>query len=313
MRDLNALQFFAQVAKEQSFTKAASRLAVPKSSVSRAIRNLEARLGVRLLVRTTRSVSLTEAGEIYLSRCQRLLEDAEQADLEIGTLQASPRGRLRVGAPAAFARSILGPLLGEFLAQYPDLRLNVQLLGGDSISRERGIDISIRPGPLEDSGLLVKFLMRIRLGVFANPLCFRNRDIPNSPEDLRSHSCITTDCGSFGERGDSTVWRLLRGAETQEVRVESRVSVPDPTINHQLAVAGIGIAILSQSVAQEDVHQGRLMRVIPDWEPSPVEFHAVYPTRLSLSPNVRVFVEFMRSHFARDPIEENPRLCTAIA
>src|SRR5580698_4936629 len=102
MLDLNALQFFAQVAKEQSFTKAAIHLGLPKSSVSRAIRDLEGRLGVRLLVRTTRSVSLTEAGEIYLDRCQKLLEDAEQADLQIGALQASPRGKLRVGAPAAF-------------------------------------------------------------------------------------------------------------------------------------------------------------------------------------------------------------------
>jgi DNA-binding transcriptional LysR family regulator len=313
MLDLNALQFFAQVAKEQSFTKAAIHLGLPKSSVSRAIRDLEGRLGVRLLVRTTRSVSLTEAGEIYLDRCQKLLEDAEQADLQIGALQASPRGKLRVGAPAAFVRSILGPILGEFLAQYPDLRLQVQLLGGENTARERGIDISIHPGPLKDSGLLVKFLMRIRLGVFANPLYFRTCDTPNSPKDLRSHRCITTGCGAFGEPGDSAVWRLRRGSETQEVRVESRIAVPDPTINHQLALAGIGVAILSQSVAQKDVHQGRLIRVMPDWEPDPVEFHAVYPTRLSLSPNVRVFLEFMRSHFARDPMQENSSLCTSTA
>ena len=127
MTDLNELQFFVQVSREQSFTLAAQRLGVPKSTVSRAIARLEARLGVRLVERTTRSVSLTEAGELYLDRCQRVLEEAEQADILIGAMQAKPRGRLRVGAPVTFARAILAPILGDFLALYPDLRLHLQL------------------------------------------------------------------------------------------------------------------------------------------------------------------------------------------
>lgn len=296
MIDLNELRFFVQVSKAQSFTLAAKHLGVPKSSVSRAIFRLEDRLGVRLVERTTRSVALTEVGEIYLDRCQRMLEEAEQAELLIDALQAKPHGTLRVGVPVAFARSILGPILGNFLALYPELRLHLQLLAAETSSRERSLDLVIRPGPLEDSGLLVKPLMQIRLGAYASPLYLENRDIPDSPAALRQQSCITMSCGVFGEPGDSAIWRLRRGSNVQEVRVESRVSVPDPVINHQLAVAGAGVALLAQSMARVDVEQGRLVRLLPDWEPEPVELHAVYPSRLNSSPKVRVFLEFLREH-----------------
>jgi DNA-binding transcriptional LysR family regulator len=137
MTDLNELPFFVQVANTTSLTVAAKRLGVPKSSVSRAIGRLEARLGVRLMARTTRSVTLTEAGEVYLDRCQRVLEEAEQADLAVGALLAKPRGRLRLAAPVPFVRSILAPILGEFLDAHPELRLQLQLLNGDGMTRER--------------------------------------------------------------------------------------------------------------------------------------------------------------------------------
>ncbi len=302
MTDLNELQFFVQVSKEQSFTVAARRLGVPKSTVSRAVAALEARLGVRLVERTTRSVALTEAGELYFERCQRVLEEAEQADLLMGAMQAKPRGRLRVGAPVTFARTILAPILADFLALYPDLRLHLQLLSGGAAARESAFDIVIRPGPLEDSGLLVKPLMRIRLGIYASPLYLAGRPLPESPAALRQHCCVTAGCGGpQGEPSDFVVWRLHRGAEQQEVRVESRVSVPDPTINHQLALAGAGIALLGQAVARRDVEAGRLVRLLPEWEPEPVELHAVYPSRLNSSPKVRVFLQFLRERFSGDP------------
>jgi DNA-binding transcriptional LysR family regulator len=310
MRDLNELQVFVQVSHTQSFTMAAKHLGVPKSSVSRALLRLESRLGVRLVERTTRKVALTEAGEIYLNRCQRVLEEADQADLLMGALQATPRGTLRVGAPVMFARSILGPILGEFLARYPELRLRLQLLGGEASPGERSLDLVIRPGPLEDSGLLVKPLMRIRLGAYASPRYLENREIPDSPAALRQQSCITASCGAFGEPGDSAIWRLRRGSDLQEVRVESRIAVPDPTINHQLAIVGVGVALLSQSLARADVEQGRLVRLLPDWEPEPVELYAVYPSRLNSSPKVRVFLQFLREHFgaaSTSPSDPQPR------
>jgi DNA-binding transcriptional LysR family regulator len=302
MTDLNDLQFFVHVARTQSFTLAARQLDVPKSSVSRAMQRLEARLGVRLVERTTRSVTLTEAGELYLDHCQRVLEEAEQADLAMGTLLAKPRGKLRIGAPVAFARSILGPVLGEFLALYPELRVYVQLLNGNASPREGSLDIVVRSGPLEDSGLLVKPLMRIHLGAYASPSYLESRGIPDSPASLRQHSCVTTGCGPLVEPGDATIWRLRRGAELKEVRIEARASVPDPTINHQLTLSGAGISLLSQSAVRIDVEQGRLVRLLPDWEPEPVQLYALYPSQLNSSPKVRAFLQFLRDRFDQDPI-----------
>jgi DNA-binding transcriptional LysR family regulator len=297
MTDLNELQFFVQVSQAQSFTKAAKRLGVPKSSVSRAILRLEKRLGVRLVERTTRRVALTEVGELYLNRCQRVMNEAEEADLAVGALQAKPRGTPRVGAPVAFARSILGPTMGEFLVMYPELRVHLQLLNGDESEREGTLDVVVRAGLPEDSGLLVKPLMQIRLGAYASPGYLVNHRLPDSPIDLLELSCITTTCDAAGEPGDFTTWRLRSGAERKAIRVEARVSVPDPTINHQLALAGAGVALLAQSVVQADVEEGRLTRVLPEWEPDPVELFALYPSRLDSSPKVRVFLQFLRERF----------------
>jgi DNA-binding transcriptional LysR family regulator len=297
MTNLNELQFFVHVSQAQSFTKAAKRLGVPKSTVSRAVRRLEERLGVRLVERTTRRVALTEVGELYLNRCQRVMEEAQQADLAVGALQGKPRGTLRVGAPVAFARSILGPKMGEFLAMYPEVRVHLQLLNGDESAREGSLDVVVRAGALEDSGLLVKPLMRIRLGAYASPGYLENHKAPIVPADLLELSCITTSCDTQGEPGDFTTWRLRRGDELKEVRVDVRVSVPDPTINHQIALTGAGVALLAQSVVREDVEHGRLVRVLPDWEPEPVELYALYPSRLDSSPKVCVFLQFMRERF----------------
>jgi len=304
MTDLNELQFFVQVSKAQSFTRAARRMGVPKSSVSRAIGRLEARLGVRLVERTTRSVALTEAGTLYLDHCQKVMEEAEQADLAMGALLAKPRGRLWVAAPLPFIRFELVPLLGEFLAEYPELRVSVEALSVEKVSREGTPDVMIWPGPLEDSGLLMKPLAEIRLGAYASPLYLeraaRGGALPIAvPADLHGHSCITSGCGTHGEPMDNAVWRLRRGAEVKEVRVEARIAVPDPSITHQLAVAGVGVAMLGHSMACGDVDAGRLIRLLPEWEPEPMLLHALYPTRLSSSPKVRTFLDFLRSRMGK--------------
>jgi DNA-binding transcriptional LysR family regulator len=300
MTDLNELQFFVQVSRTHSFTQAARQLGVPKSSVSRAIRRLEERLGVRLVERTTRSVALTEAGELYLDRCQRVMEEAEQADLAVGAMLAKPRGRLKIGAPVAFARSVLGPVLGEFLTLYPELQVEVKLLNGDAVVNDANLDLVVRAGPLEDSGMLVKPLMRIRLAAYASPRYLAAHGIPEAPADLLRQDCITTNCGHSGEAAGYTTWRLQRGMERKEVKVMARVAVPDPTINHQLALAGAGVVLLSQSIAAKDVEDGHLVRLLPEWEPEPVELHALYPSRLNASPKVRVFLQFLRERFGAD-------------
>jgi DNA-binding transcriptional LysR family regulator len=303
MNDLNGLQYFVQVARTRSFTHAARHLRVPKSSVSRAIRRLESRLGVRLIERTTRSVSLTEAGELYLDRCHGVLDAAEQADLAVNALLAKPRGRLRIGAPVAFARSILAPILGDFLAAYPDLHFHLELLHGSEPSAE-DLDLVVRAGPLADSSNMVKPLLRIRVAAYASPAYLKHHPAPATPADLRDHHCIVTSCSPTGDAAGYALWRLEQPKatsrfprESKEVRVLARTAVPDPSINMELALAGVGIALLAQASAAAAVREGRLVRLLPEWEPEPVQLYAVYPSRLSASPKVRVFLEFLRDHF----------------
>jgi len=309
VKDLNDLQIFVHVAQTQSFTTAAQRLGLPKSTVSRAIHRLEARLGIRLVERTTRRVALTDEGRIYLDRCERVLEEAEQADIEVGALQAKPRGTLRVGAPGVFARLVLGPALGEFLAEYPEVRVHLEQV--DAVAREKSMDVVIRSGPLEDSGRLVKPLFRIRIAAFASPAYLKGRRVPDSPAALREHSCIVTNCNGFGNAGGESVWRLRRGTEVKAVSVEARITVPDPGISYALAISGAGVALLSQNAARQDVARGRLVRLLPEWEPEPVELCALYSSRLSTSPKVRAFLQFLKERFSGDAGSVVPVLAVA--
>jgi DNA-binding transcriptional LysR family regulator len=294
MTDLNELQFFVLVAQTRSFTLTAQRLSVPKSSVSRAIGRLEQRLAVQLIERTTRSVRLTEVGRLYLTHCQRVIEEAEQADIAVGALLATPRGKLRIGAPVAFARFVLGPLMNEFLAMYPELRIHIELLNGRDRSNQEDFDMVVRAGPLEDSGWLVKPLMRVRLGLYASPAFVKQYRRPESPSDLRQFPCIVTSCGPLGEPEDFATWRLQRESEVREVNVSARVSVPDPSVHRQLALTGTGIAMLGRAEVVTDLKERKLLRLLPEWEPEPIELHALYPSRLNASPKVRALLEFLR-------------------
>lgn len=300
MTDLNEIQFFVQVSRTHSFTQAARRLGVPKSSVSRAVRRLETRLGVRLVERTTRSVALTEAGELYRERCQRILEQAEEAELAVGALLATPRGRLRIGAPVAFARSILGPMMSDFLAANRELQMEVQILHNDIAAGAEHLDIIVRSGPFEDSTMLIKPLIRIRLAAYASPQYLETHKAPETPADLVHHDCVTTNCGHLDDTAGYTTWRLRRGSDAREVRVPARVTVPDPTVNHLLAKSGAGIALLAQATAAADVAEGKLVRLLPEWEPDPVELYALYPPKLSASPKVRAFLQFFRTRFGQE-------------
>jgi DNA-binding transcriptional LysR family regulator len=293
--DLNEIRFFVEVSDARSFTGAARRLAVPKSSVSRAIQRLEDRLRVRLIERTTRRVSLTEVGELYLNHCRRVIEEAEQADLAVGALLAEPRGRLRIGVPIPFARLIAGPLLADFLAVHPQLQVQLEFLDSDIAVQTGALDLMIRVGSLGDSGLLVKPLFKVLPGIYASPGYVEARGWPERPASLQEHSCIATTCDTAGgEPGSMTTWRLRRGNELAEVQITPRVAVLDPEMNRQLTLADVGIALLSKGLVRADVEAGRLLRLLPEWDPEPVVLHAFYPTRLGSSPKVRAFLEFFK-------------------
>jgi DNA-binding transcriptional LysR family regulator len=154
----------------------------------------------------------------------------------------------------------------------------------------------VRVGPLEDSGWLVKPLMQVRLGIYASLAFLKRHSRPVSPSELRQLPCIVTSCGPLGEAEDLALWRMRRNSEVREVGVDARVSVPDPSVHRQLALSGAGIAMLGQAEVVTDLKQRRLVRLLPEWEPEPIELHALYPSRLSASPKVRALLTFLQQH-----------------
>jgi DNA-binding transcriptional LysR family regulator len=288
MNDLNQIHYFAQIARTGSITAAAKQLGLPKSTVSRGLARLEARLGVRLLERTTRRVVLTEAGDLYLQHCRQALEEVEQADLVVSALRGTPRGCLRLGTPMMFGRSFLAPLLGEFLRRYPELTLRLTLFSEPINPVEGNLDLTIQAGPVRNSGLFIKHLGEARLGIYASPSYVEKHGMPDEPTDLHRHHCVTS-----GDTGEDVTWTIHRGSERAELRLQPRVSVIDSAIHQQLALDGVGIVIIPCWLASYDQSEGRLVRLLPMWDPDPVDVYAVYPSRLTLSPKVRVFLEFL--------------------
>lgn len=262
--------------------------------MSRTIRSLEDRLSVRLIDRTTRSVSLTEAGRLYLTRCQRVMEEAQQADLALNAFLAEPRGRLRVGVTTAFARSILTSRIAGFLECHPQLAVDLEMPG--SGLSDGGVDVTISIEAPGDSNLLIRSLLRVPQGIYASPAYLVRHPAPGSPTELRRHVCIADSwsAASSVEPGGWTTWRLTRRGERAEVRMEARASAADPAVNQQLALAGTGVARLPRPLVKADVEAGQLVRLLPEWEAETVELHAFYPPQLSGSPKLRTLVEFIK-------------------
>jgi DNA-binding transcriptional LysR family regulator len=295
MTNLNELQFFFYVAETGSFTAAAKRLEMPKSTISRGLSRLEDRLGLRLMERTTRRLLLTEAGEVYLQYCRKAMEELQQAEAAVGEMRVAPRGRLRVGAPILFSRSCLTPLVPEFLDRYPDVQLHLLLGEDESNLLESSLDFQIRTGRVSDSEMFVRYLGQVQYGLYASPGYVARNGAPSSPEDLLEHDCITPQ-----ESGPCASWILDNGSKKVEIRPQPRFSAIDSTILRQLALAGVGITVIPCWLTRAYVCEGTLVRLLPEWQPEPVDVSAVYPSPLKLVPNARVFLEFLVERLSFD-------------
>lgn len=295
MMNLNDLQFFVVVAQMGSFTRAADRLGVPKSAVSRAIARLEKRLGVLLLQRTTRRVVVTEAGTLYLHHGERAIAEAEQADSAAANLRLAPGGHLSVGIPTPFARDFIAPVLPDFLRAHPELRVHLVLAGSSATHAApfQDLDLVIQiGGEVEESSLFVKVLGRIGRAMYASPQYLEKFGTPAVPADLKAHACI-----AVAQRGKWSRWHLAKGSKKVEVQLDPYLSVNEPTIVCQLAMEGFGVAIVDDWRIPV-LPKGALVRVLPGWQPEPILVYALYPSRLGLTTKVRVFVEYLESHLS---------------
>ncbi|AKQ68216.1 Transcriptional regulator, LysR family [Myxococcus hansupus] len=285
--DFNALHVFAKVVQSGSFTGAARVLEMPKSTVSQRVSELEKRLGIRLLQRTTRTLSLTDAGRLYYERCVRIFADVEDADRAVTDLQETPRGLLRVTVPAS--SQFLGPVLADFLGRHGGVQLDVVCTDRFVDLVEESFDVAIRAGALSDSTLIARNLGMIRFLLVASPRYLKKRGHPRSPDGLAKHNCLIFRVGPHPR-----VWRLTQGDETREVNVTSALSVNDLDMLHDGVIGGLGVAMLPAHLCVDDLRAGRLEQVLPDWEVPAVPIQAVYPSGRHLSPKVKALLDYLQ-------------------
>ncbi|MBF0169154.1 MAG: LysR family transcriptional regulator [Alphaproteobacteria bacterium] len=296
MDRLACLRSFLRIAETRSFSEAARHLRLSKSLISRQISALEAELGVVLISRTTRRLSLTEAGLSYAERCSRVLADLDDADLAVSRLQVVPRGRLKVTAPMSFGTLHLSPALSSFIERYPEIEIDLALNDRYVDLIEEGFDLALRIGRLEDSSLIAKRLCPIRRVVCASPSYLESHGIPQIPADLLAHHCL-----SHSELGPSQ-WRFcgLKGT-TVTIDVKGPVRVNNGEAMRHLALAGVGLVYLPSFFVGPDIRKGRLTPVLEAHSPQDAALFALYPHTRHLSPKVRAFVDFLAETFTAPP------------
>lgn len=292
-----AIESFVKVAETGSFSEAARRLRSSKSAVSRNVGALEAELGARLFHRTTRSLTLTEAGQGYFERAARILADLEEANLAVTRLQAAPRGRLRVNAPMSFGFLHLAPALPDFLAIYPDVSVDLVMNDRFVDLVDEGFDVAVRIGAMEDSSLIARRLAPVRRVVCASPDYLAARGTPSTPDDLRRHECLSNSNIAAPHE-----WRFFSpDGKPWPVEARGRLNANNGDALRVAALKGLGLANLPTFIVGADLRAGALLTVLDDYIAQDMTLNAIYPNARHLSPKVRAFVDFLTERFGPRP------------
>jgi DNA-binding transcriptional LysR family regulator len=286
MDRLEAMSAFVAVVEQNGFSPAARRLGISPSAVTRLVAALEEQLGITLLRRTTRSMTLTDAGARYLERARRILSEVEEAERSAQAERNVPSGRLLVTAPATFGRIHVGPLMAAYLKRHTEV--SGELLLSDRIVNlvEEGVDLALRIGDLDDSTLMARRVGATRRVVVASPAYLARRGVPQGPAELRAHDTIT-----FGGLGDSVAWRFVVNGAEQRVMVASRYTTNSADSAVWYAAEGGGLAMVLAYQAADAIREGRLQIVLEAFERPALPIQFVYPASRLLSAKVRTFVD----------------------
>ena len=291
MQDLNELLFFAEVVDHGGFAAAARALNLPKSRLSRRVAELEARLGGRLLHRTTRKLSLTEAGELCYRHCAAMREQAAAALDAVAVVQNEPRGTLRVACPVTLAQTTLGPILPVFLARYPQVRIDMRVSNRVVDLVEEGVDVALRVrASLDDSGsLVVKNLGATYALLVASPAQLRRQGCPATVADL-----ARMDSVAMSAVDGRAVWQFIGPDQQAHTVTHQPRLVADDLLTLKMAIlGGTGVGLVPDYMCREELDNGRLVAILPGWAPAPAILHAVYPSRRGLAPATRRFLDFL--------------------
>lgn len=294
---LSGLRELLLVIEKRSFTAAAAVLGVSPSAVSQSVRALEERVGVRLLQRTTRSVGLTEAGEQFLSRVRPALNEVRSAFEALGELRSRPAGTLRLNVSRLVSRSIIEPILEEFLSLYPEISLEVCVEDRFANIVEQGWDAGIRLGESLDREMVALPISKEQeIAIVGSPSYFEKRGTPKHPRELYTHDCI-------GYRRLTTQdlyrWEFTEDGKDFEVAVRGRVTTNDPDLMLRAALDGLGLACLIQSSIQQELAEKKLVRVLEEFCPPFPGYFLYYPSRRLLAPKLRALIDFLKDRDAR--------------
>lgn len=290
MDHLNDMGLFVEVVKAKSFRRAAEAIGVPNSTLSRRISALEKAIGLRLLHRTTRKIELTEAGQLYFERSKRIVDEARLAHEQLGEMVAQPSGVLRVSLPVDFATIYLTPLVAEFARRYPGISFEFDLTPRRVDLVSEPFDVAIRMGELADSGLIARQLALLPRYLYASPRYLKLAGEPEEPNDLARHECLCMP--------RAAAWTLDDGTKKVEVTVGGRFTLNSVGMIRRLATLDLGIAVLAEEIVADDLADGRLRRVLPQWQATPIAVYAITETRL-LPAKTQRFIEFLQDRLRR--------------
>ena len=285
--DLNEIVVFAKVVETRSFTAAAQQLGLPKSTVSRKVSQLEERLAARLLQRTTRKLSLTEIGQAYYERCQRIVADIAAAEQLVGDMQTTPRGLLKVTAPVDLGAFRLGEMTARFLIEHADIHIHLDLSDRVVDLVEDGYDLAIRFGPLAESTLIARRLATASMGLYASAGYLAAHGQPTEPDDLGDHDVL-----SFVPVARLATWTLHGPDGPTELTPSARMTSNNLLAIYEATRAGAGISFIPDFVLRCSLVND-LVPVLPAWRSPPLEVFAVYPSGKNLAPKVRAYLDYI--------------------
>jgi DNA-binding transcriptional LysR family regulator len=289
------MAFFSVLARSGSFSAAARELGVTTPAVSKRLAQMEARLGVALMTRTTRRVGLTPEGETYLTEARRILAEIDDMERLVTSALAAPKGLLRVNATLGFGRSHIAPLIAQFSRAHPEVQVQLQLSVNPPPLGDDAFDVCVCFGEPPDARVIARLLAPNRRLLCASPGYLERHGLPRVPNDLAQHSCIGIRQGdeSYG------LWRLSLGKRNEAVKVRGNLSTNDGEIAVNWALAGLGIVMRAEWDVARYLRSGRLRQVLEHWQTPSADIHAFYPQRHQTSARVRAFVEFLAGHFAK--------------
>ncbi|CUI69326.1 LysR family transcriptional regulator [Achromobacter xylosoxidans] len=295
MDALSDLAFFSLLVKHGNLSAAARELGLTPPAVSTRLAKLEQRLGVRLLNRSTRRVSVTQEGELYLAEGSRILADLQALERSVSSSRAQPQGLLRLNATFGFGRAHVAPAISDFARQYPEVEVQLRLTDRPLNLIEEGFDAAVRFGDLPDARLTARKIASNRRLLCASPRYLETFGEPRTPGELQRHRCIVVreNDVAYG------TWRLESGSRTETVKVRGPVSSNDGQSALEWALDGHGIVMRSEWETAALLRAGRLRQVLTDWATPPADIHVLYPERLNLPAKTLAFVDFLAQRFAR--------------